>query len=48
MIGCWLIRGNHSPAELLCYNSNCSQLPEDEEDIPPILQYNNHMQNKDV
>lgn len=24
------------------------QLPEDEESIPPILHYNNHMANKDV
>lgn len=27
---------------------SCLQLPEDEESVPPILHYNNHMANKDV
>lgn len=30
------------------YNCACLQLPEDEESVPPVLQYNNHMRNKDV
>ncbi|XP_072241660.1 ammonium transporter Rh type C-like 2 [Leuresthes tenuis] len=37
------------PADDNCFDDEPYwELPEDEENIPPILQYNNHMRNKDV
>ncbi|XP_067357496.1 ammonium transporter Rh type C-like 2 isoform X1 [Channa argus] len=37
------------PADENCYDDETYwEVPEDEESIPPILQYNNHMRNKDL
>ncbi|XP_008310757.1 ammonium transporter Rh type C-like 2 [Cynoglossus semilaevis] len=50
LVGCILrlpIWGD--PADDNCFDDEAYwEVPEDEESIPPILQYNNHMRNKDV